>query len=272
MLATRRVAGAETAASHRTLWRNVAMHLKKLNLFPDHYPTEEFYPFHLSVLRRTKQIEFHTPVTLFVGENGTGKSTLLEAISNRCGIHIWREADRPRVEVNPFEEKLCNYIALGWARGSVPGSFFGSDVFRDFTYILDEWAAADPGQLEYFGGKSLVTQSHGQSLMSFFRARFQIKGLYLLDEPETALSPGSQLELLTLLMNMSRMGHAQFIISTHSPIIMACPGARIYSFDQIPLRQIKYEETEHYKIYKGFMNDRNTYLQQAEETRPQATR
>jgi predicted ATPase len=118
---------------------------------------------------------------------------------------------------------------------------------------LDEWAATDAGQLEYFGGKSLLTQSHGQSIMSFFRARYAIKGLYLLDEPETALSPRTQLTLLDLLEKMSAAGHAQFVIATHSPILLSCPGATIYSFDSVPIAPIRYRETDHYKIYKDFM-------------------
>ena len=142
----------------------------------------------------------------------------------------------------------------------MPGSFFGSDIFHHFTQILDEWASADPGQLRYFGGKSLITQSHGESLMSFFRARYQIKGLYLLDEPETALSPRSQLALLELLTETSSKDHAQFIIATHSPILLACPRALIYSFDYSPVRQILYEETEHYKIYRDFLENRLNYL------------
>ena len=138
----------------------------------------------------------------------------------------------------------------------VPGSFFGSDIFRDFTNILDEWAASDPGQLKYFGGKSLVTQSHGQSMMSFFHSRYQIRGIYFLDEPETALSPRSQLELLEIIGENSQAGHAQFIIATHSPILLACEGARIYSFDHVPVRVIEYEETEHYQVYKKFLMER----------------
>ena len=145
----------------------------------------------------------------------------------------------------------------------MPGSFFGSDIFQYFTQVLDEWAATDPGQLKYFGGKSLVTQSHGQSLMSFFRARYQIAGLFLLDEPETALSPKSQLELLDLIIRMSAAGHAQFIIATHSPILLAIPGAVIYSFDDCPVRPIQYEDTQHYQIYRGFMEDREKYLRSA---------
>ena len=121
-------------------------------------------------------------------------------------------------------------------------------------------ALPDPGQLKYFGGSSLVTKSHGQSLMAYFRARYQVEGLYLLDEPETALSPKSQLELLGLLDRMSRQGHAQFIVATHSPILLACPGATIYSFDRIPLEPVSYEETEHYRIYRSFMQDPTEYL------------
>jgi predicted ATPase len=96
--------------------------------------------------------------------------------------------------------------------------------------------------------------------MSFFRSRYRIKGLYLLDEPETALSPSSQIALVKLIREMSLAGHAQFIIATHSPILLACPEARILSFDSIPVREIAYEDTEHYKVYKAFMEDRHRYL------------
>ncbi len=147
----------------------------------------------------------------------------------------------------------------------MPGSFFGSKNFQYFTELLDAWAAADRGQLNYFGGKSLTTQSHGQSLMSFFRSRYRVKGLYLLDEPETALSPRSQIELLNLLEDMSADGHAQFIIATHSPLLLACPQAIIYTFDQSPIRRIEYEQTDHYRVYKDFMTDRNRYLKQKKE-------
>jgi predicted ATPase len=96
--------------------------------------------------------------------------------------------------------------------------------------------------------------------MSLFRARYRIWGLYLLDEPETALSPRSQLELLKVLNDMGKAGHAQFIIATHSPILLACPGATIVSFDSVPVREIFYEETEHYRIYHSFMMNRAAYL------------
>jgi predicted ATPase len=236
------------------------MHITRLTLLADQFPTEKRYPFHLTVFRETRSITFQSPVTFFIGENGTGKSTLLEAMARKCGIHIWRGIERKRFEANPYEDALHRFIAVEWTDGVVPGSFFSSGIFQNFAQSLDEWAAASSKILDYFGGKSLMTQSHGQSLMSFFKARYKIKGLYLLDEPETALSPKTQLELLTLLKDMSRPGHAQFIIATHSPILMACPGAHIYSFDYSPLQSVEYEKTEHYRVYKGFMEDREWFL------------
>ncbi len=236
------------------------MHLKKASLHPEAFPTEDHYPFNLDIFRQTRSFEFPAPVTFFVGENGTGKSTLLKALVQKCGIQIWGEVERRRFEINPYEEDLYRALDVEWTNGHVPGSFFSSQVFRNFSKILDEWAAATPKILDYFGGKSLVTQSHGQSLMSYFKARYQIKGIYFMDEPETALSPKSQLELLNVIKDMGQAGHAQFIVATHSPILLACPGAQIYSFDHIPVELIDYEETEHYRIYKDFLEDRHRYL------------
>ncbi len=239
--------------------RGTLMHLNRVVFHPDTYPTREHYPFNLDIFHRTGQIALDRPVTMFVGENGTGKSTLLEAMARKAGIHIWQERGRTRFRYNPYENQFHRCISVEWADGWVPGSFFGSSVFQDFARILDEWAASDPGQLEYFGGKSLLTQSHGQSIMSFFKARYGIKGLYLMDEPETALSPVTQIALLKLLGRMAAAGHAQFIIATHSPILLACPGATIYSFDRTPIEPVAYEQTPHYQTYRDFMNDPKKY-------------
>ena len=231
------------------------LHLKEVRLLREQYPTENQYPFNIDVLRATRSIQFSSPVTFFVGENGSGKTTLLEALARRCHIHIWSGIERSRSVINPYEETFFLYIEVKWTDGVVPGSFFSSQIFRNFAQLVDEWEADNPGQIDYFGGKSLVAQSHGQSIMSFFKSRYKIKGLYLLDEPETALSPKSQIELLKLLQEMSTLGHAQFIIATHSPILLACPGSVIYSFDTAPVKAIRYEDTEHYKIYKAFMEN-----------------
>ena len=231
-------------------------HITSVTFQHEKYPTNSHYPFTLPVFNQTKQIVFDSPVTLFVGENGTGKSTLLDALARASDIHIWSKPEGRRYQVNRYEKQLYKYISLEWSNGKVPGSYFGSEIFKDFANILDEWAASDPGQLKYFGGKSLVTQSHGQSMMSYFRSRYQIRGVYFLDEPETALSPRSQLELLEILCENGQAGDAQFIIATHSPILLACKGAKIYSFDRVPVSVIEYEETEHYQIYKRFLLER----------------
>ena len=238
------------------------LHLKEMRLLPEQYPTTDHYPFNIDVLQKTRSILFPSPVTFFIGENGSGKTTLLEALARRCNIHIWSGIERTRSVINPYEETFFLYIEVKWTDGVVPGSFFSSQIFRNFAQLVDEWEADNPGQIDYFGGKSLIAQSHGQSIMSFFKSRYKIKGLYLLDEPETALSPKSQLELLKLLQEMAALGHAQFIIATHSPILLACPGSVIYSFDQRPVKIIQYEDTEHYRIYKNFMVNPGKYFQE----------
>ena len=234
-------------------------YIRSVTLQHEKFPTGDHYPFTLPILNQTKHLAFNTPVTLFVGENGTGKSTLLEALARASDIHIWSKPEGVRYQVNRYEKQLHKCLSLEWSNGRVPGSYFGSEIFKDFANILDEWAASDPGQLKYFGGKSLVTQSHGQSMMSYFRSRYQIRGIYFLDEPETALSPRSQLELLEIIGENGQAGHAQFIIATHSPILLACEGAKIYSFDHVPVSVIEYEETEHYQVYKTFFMERKKH-------------
>lgn len=239
----------------------MALHLHKAQLHPEKYPTREYYPFNLDIFHQALSVSFDSPVTFFVGENGTGKSTLLRAICKKAGVHIWEGVERPRFHNNPYEDALYQMIDLTWTEGPVSGSFFASHLFRNFAELLDEWAAADPGQFRYFGGSSLLTQSHGQSLLSYFRSRYQIKGLYFMDEPETALSPRSQLDLLAILEQTGQKGLAQFVVATHSPILLACPGAKILSFDHVPVRHIRYEDTEHFKIYKDFLGNRAKYLE-----------
>jgi predicted ATPase len=238
------------------------VHLQNVTLRPEKYPTRDCYPFNLEVFQHSTRIDFQSSVVFMIGENGSGKSTLLKAIAHKCGINIWKGYKRTRFGVNPYEEELFRTIDVEWRNGSVPGSFFASQLFQHFAQALDEWASADPGILAYFGGKSLLSQSHGESFLSFFESRYKIKGLYLLDEPETALSPKSQLKLLRILNKNTRSGAAQFIIATHSPILMSCPGAQVYSFDTVPLTPTTYEETDHYRIYKDFMANPCKYLKE----------
>lgn len=231
------------------------MHLKQLIIRKDLFPDREQFPFNLCVFDDTTRIRFNRPVTCFIGENGSGKSTVLEALARRCGIHIWENRTWARADFSPYEDKFHHFINIEWFDGKVQGSFFGSDTFRDYARIVEEWAAADPGQLNYVGGRSLLSQSHGQSIMSYFRARYEIEGLYLLDEPETALSPRTQLQLRQLINEMSQAGHAQFVLATHSPILMSIPEAELYSFDHNPVQPISFWETDHYQIFKQFIQE-----------------
>ncbi|MCD6554178.1 MAG: AAA family ATPase [Anaerolineae bacterium] len=237
------------------------MHLLRVKINSDDYPTSRCYPFNIPVLRNTSELIFNKPIAFFVGENGSGKSTLLDAITRKCGIYIW---DKPRRHVahnNPYETRLADYITVTWANGSVPGSLFRAETFRDFADFLDDVALCDPGRLKYHGGHILNTLSHGEAILSYFSGRYHIRGLYLLDEPEAAFSPSSQVRFLKLLQRLEAAGHAQFIMATHSPILLAYPGAQIFSFDSSRIEEVNYEDTTHYRLYKQFFTDRSAFLE-----------
>jgi predicted ATPase len=234
--------------------RSTLMFLKKAIIDQNRFPTRAEYPFNLEIFQRTFSLEFDTPVTIFAGENGTGKSTLLKALCRKCNIYIWEGEGRRRCTYNPYEDMLDSALDIEWIEDTVPGTFFSPELFRHFSQLIDEWEEASPGLLDDFGGKSLLTQSHGQSCLSYFKSRFKIKGIHFLDEPEAALSPASQLEFVKVITEMSEAGIAQFFISTHSPIIMSCKQATIYSFDNTPMDRISYKNTPHYRIYKEFFS------------------
>jgi predicted ATPase len=227
------------------------MFLKKAIIDQRRFPTRDAYPFNLEIFQNTTAVEFNTPVTIFTGENGTGKSTLLAALCRKCNIYMWEGLFMQRCHNNPYEKMLSNALSIEWNDGPVPGSFFSPELFLHFSQLVDEWASSSPGILDYYGGKSLMEQSHGQSCLSYFKSRFKVKGIHFLDEPEAALSPASQLEFLKVLSETSEAGVAQFLISTHSPILMSCKGATIYNFDNT-IGRISYKDTQHYKIYRDF--------------------
>ncbi len=177
------------------------IYLKQASIHSEKFPVLNFYPFNQELFQKTDNLTFDKAITFFIGENGTGKSTLLKALAYKCGIHIWQNDSNLRFEQNPYEEDLYKTISVKWENGAVPGSFFGSQIFSHFAKNLEEWAINDSEMFDYFGGKSLVTQSHGQSLMSYFQSRYNRKGIYFLDEPETAMSPSSLVDLLNLLIN-----------------------------------------------------------------------
>jgi predicted ATPase len=237
------------------------MYLLKVQIHSEGFPTRRIYPFNIPSLDATQELVFRKPVAFFLGENGSGKSTLLDAIARQCNIHIWDKPRRHLAHNNPFETRLHNYVTTTWANGTVPGSLFRAETFRDFADFIDDVALCDPGRLQYHGGQILNTLSHGEGILSYFRGRFQLRGLYLLDEPEAALSPASQIKFLNLLHRLELEGQTQFIIVTHSPILLGYPGAQIFSFEASRIREVAYEDTEHYQIYRRFFTNRFAFFE-----------
>jgi predicted ATPase len=236
------------------------MYITRVQINGEDYPTRRCYPFNIPTLQDTSELRLESPIVLFVGENGSGKSTLLDAIAKKCGIPIWDKPKRHLAHENPYEDRLADYIDVVWKNGRVPGSLFRAETFHDLADFLDDLALCDPGRLKYHGGQLLNVLSHGEGILSYFGGRFRLKGLYVLDEPEAALSPASQVRFSQLLRELEGDGHAQFIMATHSPILLAYPSAQIFSFDSDHITEVSYEETTHYKIYKQFFADRDAFL------------
>jgi predicted ATPase len=236
------------------------MYINALTMHPDRYPTSAVYPFNLPLFRNTPELRFNSPITFFIGENGSGKSTLLRALTRRCGVHIWNDSSRNRLDSNPYEDELYRFIDVAWSGDPKPGAFFSSETFQYLSQCIDNWACNDPGLISYFGGTSLLSQSNGQSFMAFFESRYAIEGVYFLDEPETALSPKNQIAFVKMLKRYCDQGHAQFFIATHSPILLSCPQAEIFSFDGPAIGTIPCGETGHFRLYRDFLNDPGRFL------------
>lgn len=198
------------------------------------------------------RLTFPAPVTFFVGENGTGKSTLLEAIAVAAGFNAEGGSRSARFSTAATHSGLHQYLNL--SRGDFPhdGFFLRAESLYNLASYLD--GMDDPAALEAYGGVSLHEQSHGESFLALVKNRFGGQGLYLLDEPEAALSPMRQMSLLALMHRLAAEG-SQFIIATHSPILMTCPGACVYQFDEEGVRPVDYRETGHFQLTRRFLND-----------------
>ncbi|MBB6671621.1 AAA family ATPase [Cohnella nanjingensis] len=220
------------------------------------------YPFDIPAIRRLDRLAFDADVTFFVGANGSGKSTLLEAIGVSCGFSIVGGRDLV-IAKEKDDTSLADLLRLSWTPKVSGGFFFRAETFDTFADYIDE-LAKDPfvGTSAYapYEGRSLHERSHGQGFLTFFRNRLGRKGLYLLDEPESALSPQNQLALMRILWEQASAGQAQFIVATHSPILMAYPNARILQFDEEGIAPVAYEDTEHYRLTKDFLNNRERYF------------
>ena len=250
---------------------------------------DERFPFSVPAIAGTARVNFSSSVTFLVGENGSGKSTFLEALAVGAKAITIGGQDIERDETLAHARLLAASYRFGWRRKTGRGFFMRAEDFFNFgrrmmqtTRELDELISSyqeelklrprDAGLQRAIGyikgqreaivaryGENLDTNSHGEGFMKVFQARFSSGALYLLDEPEAALSPLRQLSLLAMMKQLTR-DDCQFIIATHSPILMAFPDAEILSFDAAPIASVAYEEVEHVKITQSFLRDPEAFL------------
>lgn len=233
------------------------MYLKRISLLQEKVLIWNKYPFTIPSIKNMHDINIDSKVTFFVGENGTGKSTLLEAIADKCDFHTAGGSRNNIYDVHASESALSPYIRLSWLPKVTTGFFLRAESFYQFASHIDD--IDDTGYSSY-GGKSLHTQSHGESFLSLFQNRFKGRAIYLLDEPEAALSPSRQLTFLKIIHDLSTKQEAQFIIATHSPILLGYLNATILSFDGEKISKIDYKDTEHYQITSYFLHNREKFL------------
>ena len=243
--------------------------LKTITLLRERVEDWEEYPFSVPVIRGLEQITFRSRVCFFAGENGTGKSTLLEAIAAHYGFGPeggTRSFSNDSTESNRSVEPLVRALRLSFDKRTGAGFFLRAESFFNLaSHIdnLDKEPSFAPPISAYYGGRSLHTRSHGETFFTVLELKFQRNGLFLLDEPEAALSPQRQLAFLVLLHDVIRKyKDAQFIISTHSPVLLGYPEAQIISFDEKQPREIRYEETAPAQIVRRFINDRRRFLEE----------
>ncbi|MBV8389884.1 MAG: AAA family ATPase [Mucilaginibacter sp.] len=210
------------------------------------------------------QLSLNSNVTFFVGENGSGKSTLLEGIAEQCGFSL-RGGNRNHnlnigYRFEGYESPLARYVRLGWTPRRINDGFFmRAESFFNFASYIDELARDDHRILNAYGGKSLHQQSHGESFLALFNNQFE-SGIYILDEPEAALSPSRILAFMSVINELEKKGRAQFLIATHSPILICYPGATIYQFDERGVQETNYENIEHFYLTKSFLDNPSLYL------------
>lgn len=248
----------------------------------------EIFPFNVPVIRTLEEMEFHAPVTFFVGENGSGKSTLMEAIACAIGsITVGSES----VKTDPslaHIRKLAQYLRLAWTKRTHKGFFLRAEDFFGYAKLIAQTRQELENDLrnvdkEYVGRSNfakdlaklphaneihalqrryadgLDARSHGEGFLALFQSRFVPNGIYLLDEPEAPLSPVRQLAFLAALKQMIAED-SQFIIATHSPIILAFPEAHILSFEDGKIHEVNYDDLEHVSLTKAFLNNPDAYL------------
>jgi predicted ATPase len=233
--------------------------LKNINLINKDLPAK--YPFNIELFKKGDfSLEFKKPISFFVGENGSGKSTLLEAIALNCGFNICGGSQDHFFKSSNTEDfaaikALNEKLRFSWLPKINSGFFMRAENFYNYINYASE-------EVEYGGAyeKNLHFKSHGEAFLDCFEHRLQTRGIFLFDEPEAALSPTRQIKFLKLLHKSQQQHNSQFIIITHSPIIMSYPDADIYNFVAGKINKVKLDQVEHYKLLKDFINFPDLYL------------
>jgi predicted ATPase len=263
------------------------IHLRSITLREgDTRPTG--FPFSLPVVSAWQPLEFRSPVTILVGENGSGKSTVVEALAVAAEMVTVGSGSAHRDPTLDHVKELAKWFKLVWNKRTRKGFFLRAEDFfgyikqqnqtrqqmkQELDRVDEEYRgrskqaqglarmpfASELNAMERRYGEGLDAKSHGESFLALFQARFVPGGVYLLDEPEAPLSPLRQLALLSAIKEMVDQD-AQFIIATHSPILMAYPGAEILSFDELPIQPVNYESLEHVNLMRDFLNHPDAYL------------
>lgn len=227
---------------------------------------EDYYATNIPAVKyldSVRSLEFSKNVTFFVGENGTGKSTLLEAIAVAFGFNAEGGTRNFTFSTRKSHSELCDHISIMMRQTPKDGFFLRAESLYNLATTIEKLdnAPAPGGRpiIESYGGVSLHDQSHGESFLSIIHNRFGGNGLYILDEPEAALSP---MRLLTLMVEIDNLvkDNSQFIIATHSPILMAFPDAEIFEFTESGIKSTNYKDTEHYRVSKSFLDNPNRYF------------
>jgi predicted ATPase len=233
-------------------------YLRGVSLRREAVPSYDAYPFNIPAVHQLRSIEFHRDVTFIVGENGCGKSTLLEAIATAWGFNPEGGTVNFRFSTRASHSELHARLRLVKSTRRPRDGFFlrAESFFNVATDIerMDAEPSSAPPVIHSYGGRSLHEQSHGESFLALMLHRFGGNGLYILDEPEAALSPARQLAVLRRIHQLVQ-DDSQFIIATHSPILMAYPGAKILLLDATGFNEVRYEDTEHYAVTREFLEN-----------------
>ncbi|WP_437675555.1 AAA family ATPase [Sorangium sp. So ce131] len=232
--------------------------IRSVKLVPDQGADLSAYPFNIPAVRAIEEITLHPQVTFFVGENGSGKSTLIEAIAILAGFNAEGGSRNFNFATRRSESSLHASMRLvrGYRREKT-GYFLRAESFFNVATQVDEL-----GVTEGYGDTSLHEQSHGESFLALLKHRFKREGLYVLDEPEAALSPARQLTLLARMHELVERGRSQFIVATHSPIVLAYPQATIYQLSDEGIKTVAYEETEHFTLTRDFLVHRDRFFRE----------